>query len=44
MLQQPFVRVNDRSNDVEQLDVDDYTQGLIEKSDLLIFNQDVMQV
>ena len=39
MLQQPFVRGDDRGNNVEQLNVDDdNTQDLIDNSDLLISN------
>ena len=41
---QPFVRVNDHGNDVEQLYVDDDTRGIIDNSDLLTLNQDVMEV
>ena len=44
VLQQPFFRVSDHSNDVKHLDVDDDNQDLIDNSDLLIFDQDVIQV
>ena len=33
-----------RGNDVKQLDVDNDTQDLIDNSNLLTFNQDIMQV
>ena len=41
---QPIVRVNDYGDDVQKIGDDDVTQQLIDNSDLLIFNQDIIQV